>query len=144
MLWLAESKRGGTQGEKGAYSICCSRGKIKLPVSLKPPPELIKSLLTNNHPKSTSFLDNIRRYNSMFAFTSMGGKIDHSVNNGRGPYCFRMQGENYHMMGDLLPKPNESPKFAQLYIYDKANEVQNRINAVRYDYHITTFLVHVY
>ena len=74
----------------------------------------------------------------------MGGKIDHSVNNGRGPYCFRMQGENYHMMGDLLPKPNESPKFAQLYIYDKANEVQNRINAVRYDYHITTFLVHVY
>ncbi|PWA51474.1 hypothetical protein CTI12_AA452390 [Artemisia annua] len=41
------------KGEKGAYSICCSRGKIKLPVSLKPPPELIKSLLTNNHPKST-------------------------------------------------------------------------------------------
>ena len=134
MLWLAESKRGGTQGEKGAYSICCSRGKIKLPVALKPPHPLMESLLTNNHPKSSSFLDNIRRYNSMFAFTSMGGKVDHSVNNGRGPFCFRMQGENYHMIGDLLPKPNESPKFAQLYIYDKSNEIQNRINAVRYSY----------
>ena len=77
-------------------------------------------------------MENIRRYNSMFAFTWMAGKQDTSVNNGRGPYCFRIQGENNHVLGDLLPKPGEPPKFGQLYIYDPANEVQNRINVVRY------------
>ena len=35
----------------------------------------------------------------MFAFTSMGGKIDKSVNQSRGPYCFKLGGQNYHLMG---------------------------------------------
>ena len=84
-------------------------------------------------------MENIRRYNSMFAFTWMAGKQDTTVNTGRGPFCFRIQGENNHVLGDLLPKPGEPPKFGQLYIYDPANEVQNRINVVRY----FTFFIHV-
>ena len=32
-------------------------------------------------------------------------------------------------MRSLLPANNESPKFAQLYIYDTYNEVQNRLKA---------------
>ena len=67
----------------------------------------------------------------MFAFTSMGGKIDHTVNKGRGPYCFRLHGENYHVAGTLMPKTDKPPKFSQLYIFDTANEIQNRINVVR-------------
>ena len=132
LLWLAESKRGANSAYKEeSYSICCGRGKVKLPVALKKPPQLLTRLLNGEHRNSKSFLENIRRYNSMFAFTSMGCTIDHSVNNGRGPYCFRIQGENYHAMGDLLPKKDETPKFSQLYIYDPSNEIQNRINAVR-------------
>ncbi|GKD69156.1 hypothetical protein Tco_1323246, partial [Tanacetum coccineum] len=45
----------------------------------------------------------IVRYNSMFAFTSMGGKVDDTVNYGRGPFCYRIHGENYHKVGSLLP-----------------------------------------
>jgi len=30
----------------------------------------------------------------------------------------------------MLPAENSQPKFAQLYIYDTANEVQNRMNCV--------------
>ncbi|GKC56296.1 hypothetical protein Tco_1083894, partial [Tanacetum coccineum] len=52
--------------------------------------------------------------------------------NGRGPFCFRIQGENNHVIGDLVPKQGETPKFGQLYIFDPANEVQNIINVVRY------------
>ncbi|PWA56294.1 hypothetical protein CTI12_AA419740 [Artemisia annua] len=41
-----------------------------------------------------------------------------------------IQGENYHLMGTLLPEKDKKPAFAQLYTYDKANEIQNRINEV--------------
>ena len=68
----------------------------------------------------------------MFAFTSMGGNVDHSVNTGRGPFCFRIQGQNYHRLGNLLPNPGETPKFSQLCIYDPPNEIETRISAVRY------------
>nr|GEW01750.1 uncharacterized protein [Tanacetum cinerariifolium] len=66
----------------------------------------------------------------MFAFTWMAGKQDTTVNSGCGPFCFRIQGENNHVIGDLIPKPGETPKFEQLYIYDPPNEIQNRINVV--------------
>nr|GEX77187.1 hypothetical protein [Tanacetum cinerariifolium] len=74
--------------------------------------------------------DNIRRYNSMFAFTSMGGKQDTSINMRQGPYCYCLHGENYHLVGPLLPETGKPEKFAQLYIFDTKNEIQNRISAV--------------
>ena len=57
-------------------------------------------------------------------------KIDKKINNGKGPYCFKLNGQNHYLIGTLTPKEGESPKFCQLYIYDTENEVQNRINAV--------------
>jgi hypothetical protein len=49
------------------------------------------------------------------------------LNDGNGPPVFVMNGENYHHIGSLLPMPGESPKFAQLYIYDTDNEISNRM-----------------
>ncbi|GJX76229.1 uncharacterized protein Tco_0323040 [Tanacetum coccineum] len=72
-----------------------------------------------------------KTYNMMFSFTSMGGKVDHSVNIGPGPYCFRLHGQNYHRLGSLLPVNDAKPKFSQLYVYDTDNEDQNRIDAIR-------------
>ncbi|CAH1430090.1 unnamed protein product [Lactuca virosa] len=76
--------------------------------------------------KSKNFMKNIRRYNSMFSFTSMGGKIDYSINKGNAPYIFRLGGQNYHSIGSLLPPNGSQPKFSQLYIYDTENENSNR------------------
>lgn len=39
----------------------------------------------------------------MFAMTSMGGRIDHKINDGKGPYVFFMNDQNYHHIGMLLP-----------------------------------------
>ncbi|XP_031119050.1 uncharacterized protein LOC116022466 [Ipomoea triloba] len=61
----------------------------------------------------------------------MGGRIDNNVNKGGGPHIFRLNGQNYHLMGSLLPEEGSAPHFAQLYIYNTANELQNCINAVR-------------
>ncbi|GKG12040.1 hypothetical protein Tco_0346277, partial [Tanacetum coccineum] len=59
----------------------------------------------------------------MFCFTSFGAKIDHSINKGRAPYTFRINGQNYHRMGTLLPQEGIQPKFSQLYFFDTQNEV---------------------
>ncbi|XP_012833445.1 PREDICTED: uncharacterized protein LOC105954317 [Erythranthe guttata] len=40
-------------------------------------------------------------------------------------------GQNYHMLGSMLPEEGARPKFAQLYIFDTENEVRNRIDVVR-------------
>ncbi|GKC92713.1 putative PIF1 DNA helicase/replication protein A1-like protein, partial [Tanacetum coccineum] len=119
LLWYAESMRGATNTCSDSYSLCCGRGKVTLMNEVLEPPPLLKELITNKHPKSASFIDNIRRYNSLFAFTSMDGP--------------------------LLPADGKPAKFTQLYIFDTENEIQNRIGAnlrlletTKLDYQLTT------
>jgi len=69
----------------------------------------------------------------MFAFTSMGGRVDRSINRSKGPYVFRISGQNYHHIGSLLPEIGKSPQFAQLYIYDTDNEIENRIKSLMHE-----------
>ncbi|XP_071727747.1 uncharacterized protein [Rutidosis leptorrhynchoides] len=88
-LWHKETKVGKqTNGFAQAFSLCCLKGKITLPEFNKSPPKLIWDLYTNNHPKSQHFIENVRQYNMIFAFTSMGGKVGDRVNKTRGPYTF--------------------------------------------------------
>nr|GEX23813.1 DNA helicase [Tanacetum cinerariifolium] len=61
----------------------------------------------------------------MFAMTSFGAKIDESINNGRGPYVFKVSGQVYHWIGSLCPLPADPPRFLQLYIYDMEHELEN-------------------
>nr|GEW23871.1 putative PIF1 DNA helicase/replication protein A1-like protein [Tanacetum cinerariifolium] len=127
-----ESTVGNTHANSESYSLCCGRGKVMLPKKLKNPPKLLMDLINKKHQKSTTFIDNIRRYNSMFSFTSMGGKQDKSVNTGRGLYCYRIQGMNCHRMGALLPNKGKHLIVLPLYIYDTENEIKNRIKFSSY------------
>jgi len=68
----------------------------------------------------------------MFAFTFVGIMLDKSINQSRWPPTVRIQGQPCHQIGSLLPMPGKEPKFAQLYIFDTKNEVQNRINTMRW------------
>ncbi|CAL4998052.1 unnamed protein product [Urochloa decumbens] len=130
IMWHNERSRNSSNISNPKFGLCCKEGKIKLS-PLKQPPQYLQHLLRyNERGDSSNFRQNIRLYNSMFAFTSMGGKVDYEINkHGGGPYVFRLNGQNYHQIGTLLPKEGEKPKFAQLYIYDTENEVSNRINA---------------
>lgn len=114
-----------------AFSLCCLKGKVELPY-LPKPPSLLMDLLTDKDPRSKNFKENIRAYNSMFAFTSMGGKVLTSINDGGGPPQFILSGQNFHRIGSLIPREGQPPKFAQLYIYDTQNENANRIKNLRY------------
>ncbi|XP_061371567.1 uncharacterized protein LOC133314138 [Gastrolobium bilobum] len=66
----------------------------------------------------------------ILSFTSFGGKVDTLVNQGSGPYCFRVGGQVHHRMGNLLPTDCQTPKFAQLYICDTENEVDHRLGSI--------------
>ena len=60
----------------------------------------------------------------------MGTTVDRSVNDGNGPKIYKINGQVCHRMGSLMPKEGNTPKYAELYIYDTQNEVQNRIQAL--------------
>nr|KAJ0186312.1 hypothetical protein LSAT_V11C900478610 [Lactuca sativa] len=110
-LWRNESIRGKEKGNTD-YSLWCAYGKVQLP-ELKRAPSSYERMFRNMDSKSKHFMKNIRRYNSMFSFTSMGGKIDTSINRGNTPYIFRFGGQNYHSIGSLLPAKESEPKFSQ-------------------------------
>ncbi|GJV37430.1 DNA helicase, partial [Tanacetum coccineum] len=120
-FWFGERLKGHSNSRKPAYHLCCGGGRIYMDPT-PDPPEYIKSLLQNKH-----FMDNIRAYNQMFAMTSFGAKIDESINNGIGPYVFKVSGQVYHWIGSLCPLAGEPPRFLQLYIYDMQHELENRM-----------------
>lgn len=64
----------------------------------------------------------------MFAMTSFGANIDNTINEGRGPYVFKVSGEIYHWIGSLCPNGDTTPRFLQLYFYDTQNEVENKMS----------------
>ena len=61
--------------------------------------------------------------------TSIDGKMDNRVNDGRGSYIFRLSGQIHRRIETLLPNNGEDSQFAQLYFYDIENEVQHRMDA---------------
>ena len=67
----------------------------------------------------------------MFSFTSMGDKVDRFINNLPGPYVFRISGQNHHVIGNLLTNEGDPPRFAQLYIYDTENEIDNYLSVIK-------------
>ncbi|TVT97398.1 hypothetical protein EJB05_57351, partial [Eragrostis curvula] len=99
-----------------------------------PPPEPLYSLLIGANPSlSNHFFENIRYYNSMFAFISMGVKVMDSINDGRGPHIFKISGQLCHRIGSLLPQAAKRPEYAQLYIFDTQNEIRYRMQVATYE-----------
>lgn len=114
--------------------MCCGNGKIQIPFLPTPPP-LLNDLMFNNYStESKQFNQNIRLYNSIFAFSSPGFKVDKGIIPGRGPPTIRIQGQSCHRMGSMIPAAGKTPKFAQLYIFDTDNELQNRVQGIRYNF----------
>ncbi|KAJ1692458.1 hypothetical protein LUZ63_009156 [Rhynchospora breviuscula] len=115
------------------YPDCHALFWVSLP-PIEEPPEPLRTLFDPSAgPDSTHFHSAIRTYNSMFAFSSMGVRIDQQVNRSTGPYVFRVSGQVCHRIGSLAPPEGQRPAYAQLYFYDTVNEVQNRIASVPND-----------
>ncbi|PWA34964.1 helitron helicase-like domain-containing protein [Artemisia annua] len=104
-FWHEERLKGHRDAR---YHLCCGGGKIYMQ-SEPDPPDYIKQLLSD-----AAFMQHIRAYNQMFAMTSFGANIDNTVNQGRGPYVFKVSGQIYHQIGSLCPTGDDRPCFLQL------------------------------
>uniref|UniRef100_A0A2N9FGK8 Helitron helicase-like domain-containing protein n=1 Tax=Fagus sylvatica TaxID=28930 RepID=A0A2N9FGK8_FAGSY len=90
------------------FRLCCSDGIVHLPLLKDPPPFLARLLGLN------------------------GGKVDYSVNRGSAPYVFRLNGQNYHKIGSLLPVDGEKPKMARdRFIESDVRDVKIRLIGTR-------------
>ena len=63
----------------------------------------------------------------------MGGRVDKSINRAKEHYVFRISVKNYHHIVSLLSEHGKNPQFAQLYIYNTENEIDNTINTMRHE-----------
>ncbi len=105
--------------------MCCENSKVLLSSLLITLQEL-EVLLTSKDASAVKFRDQIRMYNSVLAFTSLGAKVDELVTRGPGSYSFHIQGELYHKIGSLCFAKGQRPQFTQLYIHGTKCEHQNR------------------
>ncbi|GKD55562.1 hypothetical protein Tco_1288949 [Tanacetum coccineum] len=122
LFWYEERLKSVGNNTRPKYGRCCKGGQVVLR-TYQIYPDYIKLLMNDRH-----FMENIRAYNQMFSMTSLGAHIDESVNNGRGPYVFKISGQLYHWLGSLCPAEGEPPRFLKLYIYDTDNKVDNRMS----------------
>jgi hypothetical protein len=99
-MWIKE--RLAKSNNHPQFSLCYENGKILLP-NLPATPQELEVVLISKESSVVKFQDQIRMYNSMLAFTSLGAKVDESVTGGPGPYSFRIQGELYHRNESLCP-----------------------------------------
>lgn len=94
-----------------AKVICCSGGKVKLPLTEELTPALF-NLLMRESQDSKHFRGNIGKYNSAFQMTSFGAD---KYAKGHGFFTtFKTRGQCYHRLGSLLPLSEEDAKFAQV------------------------------
>ncbi|UYV80846.1 hypothetical protein LAZ67_19001950 [Cordylochernes scorpioides] len=103
---------GALRWKDESSGMCCSNGKVRLPL-IDLPPEPLRSLLSGENSDSVHFLRNIRKYNYCFQMTSFGAENQtHSVT---FPTTFSIQGQVYHRIGSLMPSENQPSRFLQIY-----------------------------
>jgi len=106
-LWYEERAEKCNTSKEVQFSLCCQKGKMELPL-LKKPPNLLQALLNGEDHRSKLFLQNIRIYNSIFSFTSIGGKIDASMNNGSAPPQFFLMDRTITVLAVYCHKMDQS------------------------------------
>ncbi|CAG8568872.1 6587_t:CDS:2 [Racocetra fulgida] len=115
---------------------CYNNGKVVL--ADVEAPATLQDLFVRTDAIERDFWHNIRAYNNLFAFTSIGVRLNQQLANGNsflkirihipetaGVYTFRVQGGIYHAIGSLHPQSTQPLKYMQLYI---EHEVDNRLN----------------
>ncbi|UYV80721.1 hypothetical protein LAZ67_19001536 [Cordylochernes scorpioides] len=118
---------GALRWKDESSGMCCSNGKVRLPL-IDLPTEPLRSLLSGENSDSVHFLRNIRKYNSCFQMTSFGAESQTcSVT---FPTTFSIQGQVYHRIGSLMPSENQ-PRWPGV----KRSDTIGRVYAV----HVSNF-----
>ena len=107
------------------FTKCCFQGKVNLP-PIQLPSHNIVQLFSGDTANSRHFLDNIRHYNAVMAMASWNATLTEHA--GRGPQVVTIHGQAYHLTAAQEAPQGQPPQYAQLYILDTIEAMQQRIN----------------
>ena len=110
------------------FTKCCFQGKVSLP-PIQLPSQNVLDLFSGNTAKSRHFLENIRHYNATMAMASWNATL--TVHAGRGPRVVTIHGQPYHLTAAQEAPEGRPPQYAQLYILDANDALQERVNDPR-------------
>ncbi|CEP15463.1 hypothetical protein [Parasitella parasitica] len=117
------------------FQMCCAAGVQAMVEPLQALAAIIVDYLTRDNATGKEFMKNICTYYSALIFTtSMISDLDRRyVNEEHGDHhAFRIRGNVHSSLSlELIPIENnliQQPRFTQIYIFDSANELQNRMN----------------
>uniref|UniRef100_UPI00358F89E5 uncharacterized protein n=1 Tax=Myxine glutinosa TaxID=7769 RepID=UPI00358F89E5 len=119
------------QEERSAQVIftrCCFQGKITLP-PIEAPSQNITELFVGDTAPSRHFLENIRNYNAALAMASWNATVTQHA--ARGPRVVTIHGQPYHLTSAQEAPQDQTPQYAQLYILDTNEAMQQRLNDPR-------------
>ena len=126
--WTAESSasrrpRGG--GE--SFESCCKYGKVQIK-RMRPLPEPLNALMSGGDTRARAFREGLRRWNSIFAFTSIKFNMDNGMSEIGGSFqLFQIHGALYHRQGPLVPALGMGDAlYSQVYLYDPADAARAR------------------
>ena len=131
-LWMAECLSKSSVVNP-LFGMCCLQGKLSLP-PLEPLPAALKHLFEDDTPHAKHFRAEIMHFNCALAMTSLGESacsklhVDHTINDGHGPWVFKVQGAMHHIIGCLQPNVAYKPSYAQLYFFDPAVALERRLS----------------
>jgi len=126
--WRAESLASrGVQGGEASFESCCKKGKVQIE-PMRALPEPLNALMSGGDTQSRSFREGLRRWNSIFAFTSTLFNRDKRMDEaGRTFQLFQIHGALYHRQGPLVPAGEQGDaRFSQVYLYDPADAARVR------------------
>ena len=115
---------GALKWKNETATLCCNNGKVNLEPFPEPPPYLRK-LWTEDNAESRLFREQSRPFNNALALSSIKVEERKFDNNFSPSVIF--EGKVSQIYGPLIPGPNETPRFSQLYVHDPATEHTIRI-----------------
>ena len=97
---LSASRR--PPGGEASFHSCCTHGQVQID-PMRPLPEPLHTLINAANSEARSFCEAIRRWDSIFAFTSMMFNMDNQTSEiGSTFQLFQINGALYHRQGPLV------------------------------------------
>jgi hypothetical protein len=124
--WASESSAKRLQGREASFESCCKHGDAQVE-AMRPLPEPLNSLMSGVDAQSRAFRGDLRRWNSLFAFTSIKFNMDNRTGDIGGTFqLFQVHGALYHRQGPLVPAGGRDALYSQIYLYDPALAARTR------------------
>jgi len=128
MHWTAESSASRRpKGGEASFESCCKQGKVQIE-RMRPLPEPLNALMSGGDTQARAFREGLRRWNSIFAFTSIKFNMDNRMSEIGGIFqLFQIHGALYHRQGPLVPAVGMGDAlYSQVYLYDPADAARAR------------------